>query len=104
MKLSELKTGQTAQVETVGGEGALRHHFLDMGLIPGTVVTLVKLAPMGDPMELRIRGYELTMRVAEAEKIDVKAVGDSSIEQKDEKERKSAHAGSSDVWSCSVRS
>ena len=90
MKLSELKIGQTARVETVGGEGALRHHFLDMGLIPGTVVTLVKLAPMGDPMELRIRGYELTMRVAEAEKIDVKAVEDSSKEQKEEKERKSA--------------
>ena len=94
MKLSELKIGQTARVETVGGEGALRHHFLDMGLIPGTVVTLVKLAPMGDPMELRIRGYELTMRVAEAEKIDVKAVEDSSKEQKEEKERKSAeHPG-----------
>ena len=94
MKLSELKTGQTAQVESVGGEGALRQHFLDMGLIPGTVVTLVKLAPMGDPMELRIRGYELTMRVADAERIDVKAVEDSSIEQKDEKERKSSeHPG-----------
>ena len=89
MKLSELKIGQTARVETVGGEGALRHHFLDMGLIPGTVVTLVKLAPMGDPMELRIRGYELTMRVAEAENID-----DSSKEQKEEKERKSSeHPG-----------
>ncbi len=94
MKLSDLKIGQTARVETVGGEGALRQHFLDMGLIPGTAVTLVKLAPMGDPMELRIRGYELTMRVADAERIDVKAVEDSSIEQKDEKERKSSeHPG-----------
>ncbi len=72
MTLKELKTGQTAVVETVGGEGALRQHFLDMGVIPGARMTLVKLAPMGDPMEFRIHGYELTLRVADAEKIDVR--------------------------------
>ena len=56
MTLKELKTGESAVIEVVGGEGALRQHFLDMGVIPGAVVTLEKLAPMGDPMELRIHG------------------------------------------------
>ena len=69
MTLRELKPGQSAIVQTVGGEGALRQHFLDMGVIPGVRMTLVKLAPMGDPMEFRIHGYELTLRVADAEKI-----------------------------------
>ena len=72
MTLKDLNIGETAVVGTVGGEGALRQHFLDMGLIPGVEVTLVKLAPMGDPMELRIHGYELTLRVEEAQKIEVK--------------------------------
>ena len=71
MKLSELKTGQSARVESVGGEGALRQHFLDMGVIPGVGLTLIKLAPLGDPMELRIRGYELTLRLDDADKIQV---------------------------------
>ena len=71
MKLNELKPGQSALIETVGGEGALRQHFLDMGVIPGTRVTLIKLAPMGDPMELRIHGYELTLRLADAGQIGV---------------------------------
>ena len=71
MKLSELRAGESGRIETVGGEGALRQHFLDMGVIPGAEVTLVKLAPMGDPMELRIHGYELTLRLADAEKIDI---------------------------------
>ena len=71
MKLSELREGESGGIETVGGEGALRQHFLDMGVIPGAEVTLVKLAPMGDPMELRIHGYELTLRLADAEKIDI---------------------------------
>ena len=71
MNLNELKPGQSAVVNAVGGEGALRQHFLDMGVIPGAEVTLVKLAPLGDPMELRIHGYELTLRVADAEKIAV---------------------------------
>jgi len=69
MTLKDLKVGQCARVEAVGGEGALRQHFLDMGVIPGAEVQLVKLAPMGDPMELRIHGYELTLRLADAEKI-----------------------------------
>lgn len=61
MTLKDLNIGETAVVGTVGGEGALRQHFLDMGLIPGEEVTLVKFAPMGDPMELSIHGYELTL-------------------------------------------
>ena len=69
MTLRDLKVGQTARVESVGGEGALRQHFLDMGVIPGAEVTLMKLAPMGDPMELRIHGYELTLRLADAQRI-----------------------------------
>ena len=71
MTLKDLKIGQSARIDAVGGEGALRQHFLDMGVIPGAEVTLVKLAPMGDPMELRIHGYELTLRLADAAKIDV---------------------------------
>lgn len=71
MTLKELKIGQSATVLSVGGEGALRQHFLDMGVIPGAEVTLVKYAPMGDPMELKIHGYELTLRLADAEKIEI---------------------------------
>ena len=71
MTLDTLEIGQSAQITTVGGEGALRQHFLDMGLIPGADVTLVKFAPMGDPMELRIHGYELTLRLADAAKIEI---------------------------------
>ena len=70
MTLRDLKVGQCARVEAVGGEGALRQHFLDMGVIPGAEVTLVRLAPMGDPMELRLHGYELTLRLADAAQID----------------------------------
>ena len=69
MLLSELSVGQTAVVTRVGGDGALRQHFLDMGLIPGAEVTLVKFAPMGDPMELRLHGYELTLRLDDAARI-----------------------------------
>ena len=71
MTLKELQIGKSAVVDTVGGSGALRQHFLDMGLIPGAEVTLVKLAPMGDPMELRIHGYELTLRLDDAAQITV---------------------------------
>ena len=74
MTLKDLKPGQTARIVTVGGEGALRQHFLDMGVIPGAEATLVKLAPLGDPMELRIHGYELTLRLADAEKITAATV------------------------------
>ncbi|MBR4707232.1 MAG: ferrous iron transport protein B [Pseudobutyrivibrio sp.] len=69
MTIKDLKIGQSARIDEVGGEGALRQHFLDMGVIPGAEVTLVKLAPMGDPMELSIHGYELTLRLADAAKI-----------------------------------
>ena len=79
MNLNELKPGQSARIDIVGGEGALRQHFLDMGVIPGTEVTLVQYAPMGDPLELRIHEYELTLRLADAEKIAV-----TLLEKKDE--------------------
>ena len=74
MTLKELAIGKTAVIRSVGGEGALRQHFLDMGLIPDAEVTLVKFAPMGDPLELRIHGYELTLRLADAEKILVQEI------------------------------
>jgi len=76
MTLRELAIGETCVIKEVGGEGALRQHFLDMGVIPGVEVTLVKLAPMGDPMELRIHGYELTLRLADADQINVELVKD----------------------------
>ena len=71
MTLKDLEIGKSGIVTAVGGEGALRQHFLDMGVIPGAEVTLVKYAPMGDPIELRIHGYELTLRLADAAKIDI---------------------------------
>ena len=71
MTLKELNIGESAVIETVGGQGALRQHFLDMGLIPGEKVTLVKFAPMGDPMELQIHGYALTLRLDDAARINV---------------------------------
>lgn len=74
MTLKELKVGQSAEITAVYGEGALRQHFLDMGVIPGAEVTVIKLAPMGDPMEIQIHGYELTLRLADAGQIDVKAI------------------------------
>ena len=71
MTLKDLEIGKSAVITMVGGDGALRQHFLDMGVIPGAEVTVVKLAPMGDPMELQLHGYELTIRLADAEKIDI---------------------------------
>ncbi|MDD3164538.1 MAG: FeoB small GTPase domain-containing protein, partial [Oscillospiraceae bacterium] len=71
MNLTELKIKEDAIIETVGGAGALRRHLLDMGLTPGTEITLVKRAPMGDPIEVEVRGYELTLRMADAEKIEI---------------------------------
>lgn len=82
MTLKELPVGKTATVQTVGGEGALRQHFLDMGLIPGADVTMVKFAPMGDPLEVRIHGYELTLRLADAEKIKIVRVRDAAPESR----------------------
>jgi ferrous iron transport protein B len=78
MNLAELKTGHSAKILKVGGEGALRQHFLDMGVIPGAELKLEKLAPLGDPMELRIHGYELTLRLDDAKLIDIE-----EIEEKD---------------------
>lgn len=75
--LRELPIGKTATIRSVGGEGALRQHFLDMGLIPKGEVTMVKYAPMGDPMELRIHSYELTLRLADAEKIEIENIRDA---------------------------
>ena len=72
MTLNELKTGSSGIITAVGGDGPLRCRLLDMGLIPHTRVTLEKVAPMGDPIEIRVRGYELTLRVEEAQKIEVK--------------------------------
>lgn len=71
MTLNKLKIGAAAVITAVGGDGALRCRLLDMGIIPKTRVTLQKVAPMGDPIEIRVRGYELTLRVEEAEKIEV---------------------------------
>ena len=74
MELSDLKVNQNAEITDVGGEGALRQHFLDMGLIPGAEVTVEKFAPMGDPMEIQVHGYELSLRLAEAEQIGVRPI------------------------------
>ena len=75
MTLKELEVGKSAVILRVGGEGALRQHFLDMGMIPGAEVTVIKLAPMGDPMEVQVHGYELTLRLAEAQQIDIQPIG-----------------------------
>ena len=90
MTLKDLKIGESACIESVGGEGALRQHFLDMGVIPGAEATVIKFAPMGDPMELQIHGYELTLRLDDAEKITVhkiektaESVSQKSVPQKD---------------------
>ena len=80
MTLKDLPIGKTATVTSVGGEGALRQHFLDMGLIPKADVTMVKFAPMGDPVEVRIHGYELTLRLADAEKIEIDKIRDTITE------------------------
>ena len=71
MTLKDLKIGESAVITKIGGEGALRQHFLDMGVIPGAETTVVKFAPMGDPMELQIHGYELTLRLADADQIEI---------------------------------
>ncbi len=90
MTLNELKIGQSAMINKVGGEGRLRQHFLDMGVIPGAEVTFVKLAPMGDPMQLRIHGYELTLRIDDAKKIDVSLIN-AETRQKSSKTHHSHH-------------
>ena len=76
--LDQIKIGSTATITAVGGEGSLRCRLLDMGLIPHTRVTLQKIAPMGDPIEIRVRGYELTLRVEDARKIEVTEEADNA--------------------------
>ena len=94
MNLNELKPGQSARIDNVGGEGALRQHFLDMGVIPGTEVTLVQFAPMGDPLELRIHEYELTLRLADAEKISVTLLPrKDAVPATEPERRKTEHPG-----------
>ena len=94
MRLNELKINETAVINTVGGEGALRQHFLDMGVIPGAEMTLVKLAPLGDPMEFRLHGYDLTLRSVDAADIEVTLIEkEQQEERKKERRRKSAHPG-----------
>ena len=73
MTLAELEIGKSGTIQTVGGEGLLRCRLLDMGLIPKTKVTVQRIAPMGDPMEIRLRGYELTLRLEDAAKIEIVA-------------------------------
>ena len=90
MTLDKIKVGKTAVVTVVGGEGSLRQHFLDMGVIPGAEVTVVKLAPMGDPMELKIHGYELTLRLADAAQIEVMEI-EAAKQKMGKKEKKTLH-------------
>ncbi len=94
MTLKELAVGRSAVVTNVGGEGALRQHFLDMGVIPGAQVTLIKYAPLGDPMELKIHGYELTLRLADADKIDIEEIeGSDSREESPAEDAHYEHPG-----------
>ena len=94
MKLNELGIGKKAVIKTVGGEGALRQHFLDMGMVPGVEVMTVKYAPMGDPIELLIHGYKLTLRLSEAERIEVEEVDESREEEvRTAGKRKQPHPG-----------
>ena len=94
MTLRELRPGQSACITAVGGEGDLRQHFLDMGVLPGADVTVMKLAPLGDPMELRIHGYELTLRLADAEQIEVETLREPVRQDgKPARDRQSAHPG-----------
>lgn len=85
MTLADLKIGQDAVLRTIGGQGELRHHLLDMGLTPGTEVTLRKVAPMGDPIEVELRGYELTLRLDDAAKIEVENVHETDRAARSEK-------------------
>ena len=93
MTLKELPIGKTATVRTVGGEGALRQHFLDMGIIPGAEVTMVKYAPMGDPVEVRIHSYELTLRLDDAGRIEIDEVRDTVKEKEQPDARAIPHPG-----------
>ena len=89
--LKQLSIGDSAVVTSVGGEGALRQHFLDMGLIPGTEVKVMKYAPMGDPMEVRLHGYELTLRLAEADRIEIEPLKAESADEEGAREHSPKH-------------
>ena len=94
MTIKDLKPGDSAVITQVGGEGSLRQHFLDMGMIPGAEVTVVKLAPMGDPMEIRIHGYELTLRLADGANIDVEPISSPALQDRISRRKKeAAHPG-----------
>lgn len=92
MRLNELAIGKSAMIKTVGGEGALRQHLLDMGMIPGFRVKVVKYAPMGDPIEIKIHGYELTLRLADAENIEIESIEDF-MEKDSQPHKKIEHPG-----------
>ena len=109
MTLKELEIGKSAVIKVVGGEGALRQHFLDMGVIPGAEVTVIKFAPMGDPMELQIHGYELTLRLSDAEQIEIELISERSRRHEGAKNIKvpcegrrkaAAGAGKADLCTC----
>ncbi len=94
MTLKDLKIDENARITSVGGEGALRQHFLDMGVIPGAELTLVKYAPLGDPMEIQIHGYELSLRLEDAEKISIEKIAErSNKHQRIKSIRKTHHPG-----------
>lgn len=102
MTLKDIKTGHSAVVTKVGGNGSLRQHFLDMGIIPGENVTVEKYAPMGDPMQIKVHGYELTLRLDDAKNIEVSpckksddkpAEKKASVKKKHSKNREIAHPG-----------
>ena len=93
MTLKELEIGKNAVIKRVGGSGALRQHFLDMGVIPCAEVTMVKLAPMGDPMEIQIHGYELTLRLADAEQIEIEPISERYNEHAHTLSKEAAHPG-----------
>jgi len=87
VRMDELTPGESAYINVVGGDGALRHHLLDMGLTPGTEVTLQKIAPMGDPIQFDVRGYELTLRLDEARKIEIRDIHKKAISIKSDTDR-----------------
>lgn len=91
MTLKELQVGKSGRITKVGGSGSLRQHFLDMGVIPGAEATVVKLAPMGDPMELQIHGYELTLRLADADQIEIEPISQRSRHHKNVENIASSH-------------
>ena len=98
MTLRELEIGRSGKVTSVGGQGALRQHFLDMGVIPGAVITVVKYAPMGDPVELMIHGYQLTLRLDDAARIEIEPVAEENGQKEPENpairhNHKSPHPG-----------